>query len=72
MLEKVVKRHLDMWIEFSKLTNRDNFSETECVFRWNKMTKRNYSLGTLRFFAKKDSPEQYEDMLLEEQRQLNT
>jgi P4 family phage/plasmid primase-like protien len=50
---------LDLWIEFSKKTSRNNFSESSCVYHWNKMTKRNYSIGTLRYWASQDSPERY-------------
>jgi P4 family phage/plasmid primase-like protien len=50
---------LNLWIDFSSKTSRNNFSESSCVYHWNKMTKRNYSIGTLRFWASQDSPEQY-------------
>ena len=61
---------LDLWINFSRLTTKDNFSETECVFRWNKMNKCNYSIGTLKFFAKTDNPELYNAYQAEEQKKL--
>jgi P4 family phage/plasmid primase-like protien len=61
---------LEEWIDFSRRTTKENFSEAGCVYRWNKMTRGNYSIATLRFMAKKDSPEKYEEFTKEEQRQL--
>ena len=61
---------LEMWIEFSRLTTEGNFSETGCVFRWSKMTKENYSIGSLRYYAKLDNPQKYDEIQSEEQRQL--
>ena len=53
---------LDLWIEFSSQTSRENFSETECVYKWKHcMTnERKFTLGTLDYYARQDNPEQYE------------
>jgi len=53
---------LDLWIEFSSQTSKDNFSETECVFKWQHcMTnERKFTLGTLDYYARQDNPEEYE------------
>jgi len=53
---------LDMWIDFSSQTSKDNFSQTECVYKWKHcMTNEHkYSLGTLDFYARQDSPDEYE------------
>ena len=61
---------LDLWIDFSKLTTKDNFSEAECVYRWAKMNACNYSIGSLKFYAKTDNPEMYNQYQKEEQQKL--
>lgn len=55
---------LDLWIEFSSQTVRDNFSETECVYKWKHCmsNERKFTLGTLDFYARQDNPEQYEKL----------
>ena len=50
---------LDTWIEFSKKTEMNNFSEATCITRWGKMKKTDYGIGTLIYYAKQDSPEVY-------------
>ena len=47
-----------LWIEFSKRCP-DKFDETRCVYEWDRMTKGNYTIGTLKYLASIDSPEQY-------------
>jgi P4 family phage/plasmid primase-like protien len=55
------KEALDLWIEFSKRTDRGNFDESYCAYQWNKMVNTGrYSIGTLRHFASIDSPDNYE------------
>jgi P4 family phage/plasmid primase-like protien len=51
---------LDVWIDFSKKTNANNFSEATCITRWGKMKKTEYGMGTLIYYAKQDSPEVYQ------------
>lgn len=52
---------MDMWIDFSAQTSRNNFDETVCVHHWQKMLNTGkYSIGTLRHYAKQDSPAAYE------------
>lgn len=51
---------LDMWIEFSSRTSKQGyFSEKTCVYEWGMMEKRNKGIGSLYFYAKTDSPEEY-------------
>ena len=57
---------MDMWIEFSKKTKCDNFNESECIWQWNKMELRGYTIGSLRYYASIDSPSQYK-LLIEEE-----
>lgn len=50
---------LELWIDFSSTTSRDNFSETACVHQWKHMHRGEKSIGSLRFYAKQDNPEEY-------------
>ena len=56
---------LDLWIEFSS-RDETNFDEDECIRRWECMVKRDYSIGTLKYYAKTDSPEMYNEFVKEE------
>ena len=49
---------LDQWITFSARCD-DKFDEATCVYQWEKMVERDLTLGTLRHFAKLDSPDKY-------------
>ena len=46
---------LELWIEFSSMTGRENFSETSCVHQWKHMHKGDKGMGSLRFYAKQDN-----------------
>lgn len=52
---------LDLWLEFSKNTTKNNFSESQCMHLWNGFRKGSYSVGTLRKYAKEDSPKRYSE-----------
>ena len=56
---------LDQWIEFS---SRDelNFDEDECIRQWDKMVKKDYTIGTLKYFAKSDNPDMYKNFVTEQ------
>lgn len=49
----------ETWIEFSKRTTSRNFSEAICLTMWEDMKKSNYGIGTLIYYAKLDSPDEY-------------
>ena len=49
---------LDQWLEFSARCG-DKFDESECVSIWDKMVKKGLTLGTLRYYASVDSPDEY-------------
>jgi len=52
---------LDLWIRFSQTTLADNFQESECAYQWKRMhAGYKYTMGNLRYWAKNDSPEEYE------------
>jgi P4 family phage/plasmid primase-like protien len=52
------KEALDLWIEFSERC-QDKFSESVCIYEWEKMTRKGLTLGTLAYLAKQDSPVEY-------------
>lgn len=55
------KEALDLWIEFSKRTSRNNFDEAYCFSQWSRMINTGrYSIGTLRHYASIDSPGEYQ------------
>lgn len=52
---------LELWIQFSQKTTKTGyFDETYCIKTWSGMISKGKSLGTLKHYAKTDSPEQYE------------
>jgi P4 family phage/plasmid primase-like protien len=49
---------LDLWCEFSARCE-DKYDENVCVNEWSKFVKKDLGLGTLRYYASIDSPEEY-------------
>ena len=56
---------LDQWIEFSR-QDETKFDEDYCIDQWSKMTSTNLSMGTIKWYAKLDNPEQYKKFVDEE------
>jgi P4 family phage/plasmid primase-like protien len=56
---------LGMWLKFSKRCG-EKYDETRCVYEWDRMVKTDMSLGTLRYYASIDSPEQYKEFKKEQ------
>jgi len=52
---------LQIWIEFSK--NGHSFKEGECEKLWSRMTKKNLTIGSLKYWAKTDNPDMYKSIL---------
>ena len=52
------KKGLELWIEFSHRCP-EKFQESVCVYEWNRMVKKDLSIGTLRYFAREDNSEEY-------------
>jgi P4 family phage/plasmid primase-like protien len=51
---------LALWLEFSDRSPK--FNEAECICMWERDMKENlYSIGTLKYFAKLDNPNMYEE-----------
>ena len=55
---------LDLWLSFSSRCN-DKYDESNCIYLWGQMTKKKYTIGTLHFLAKKDSPDKYKEYVKE-------
>jgi P4 family phage/plasmid primase-like protien len=52
---------LELWDSFSQLS--DKYKSGECDKLWSKMEARSFSIGSLRYWAKQDSPKNYEDII---------
>lgn len=49
------------WLEFSEQS--DKFSESVCLSLWQNMRPNNFTIGTIKYYAKQDSPEKYDHMI---------
>jgi phage/plasmid-associated DNA primase len=52
---------LDVWHDFSKKS--DKYDGSKCDELWDKMTKKDMGIGSLKWWAKKDNPKQYKHVL---------
>ena len=52
-----------LWEEFSKIS--DKYEEGVCDKAWSKMSNKNMSVGTLKYWAKLDNPKEYEKVISE-------
>lgn len=48
---------LSVWDDFS--SRSEKYDKNTCIYEWSKMIRKNMSLGTLSFYAKTDSPEEF-------------
>jgi phage/plasmid-associated DNA primase len=55
---------LDQWLEFSQRSEK--YDETKCIYEWERMVKKDKTIGTLKHFAKYDNPEAYDKWLKEQ------
>jgi len=62
-LHNIDHRLLDTWMEFSSFSSK--YNESECKKLWNLMRSDTLSMGTLRWWAKKDNEAEY-DLILSE------
>ncbi len=61
---------LNLWLEFLQ-RDSEKYDEAKAVYRWSReMKKKGMTLGSLRYIARKDSPEQYEALHRDEQKDL--
>jgi len=49
---------LELWCEFSSRCE-EKYDENVCIYQWERMTKRDIGLGTLRHYASVDNPVEY-------------
>ena len=55
---------LDLWCNFS--SRSEEYDEAVCIYQWERMTKKDLTLGTLRYYASIDSPEKYTEFKKEQ------
>jgi len=48
----------DLWNEFS--SRSEKYDENRCIYEWERMIKKDFTLGTLKYFAQNDNPELYQ------------
>lgn len=59
-LRNIDHRLLDAWVDFSRVSNK--YVEGECQRIWNAMRTETLGLGTLRWWARQDNPQKYEEI----------
>jgi phage/plasmid-associated DNA primase len=59
------KEALQLWLDFSKRCP-SKFNEQECVNAWERMQPGTYSIGTLKWYAAHDNPDEYSKFTFEE------
>lgn len=52
---------LDVWKDFSQKS--DKYEEDKCDELWDKMTKTNMTIGSLKYWAKQDNPDEYNNII---------
>lgn len=60
-LRNIDYRLLNTWIEFSKISS--NYVENECQQLWDRMKKEHLTMGTLRWWAKQDNIQKYNEII---------
>lgn len=58
---------MELWCEFSERCE-EKYDENACIYQWERMTKTDLSLGTLRYYASVDNPEEYKKFKEEQQK----
>lgn len=48
---------LDLWCNFS--SRSEQYEESKCIYHWERMVKKDLTLGTLRYYANIDNPDEY-------------
>lgn len=59
---------LEQWMEFSARCE-EKYDEASCIYEWERMIKKDLTLGTLRHYASIDSPQLYKDFKREQAEQ---
>jgi P4 family phage/plasmid primase-like protien len=56
---------LDLWCEFSSRCE-EKYDENTCIYKWERMNKRDIGIATLRHYAKIDNPQEYRKITQEQ------
>lgn len=56
---------LQQWLDFSA-RDEEQYDEDVCIYQWERMSKKDLTLGTLRYFASIDNPEMYQTFKAEQ------
>jgi P4 family phage/plasmid primase-like protien len=56
---------LEQWMDFSARC-QEKYDEASCIYEWERMVKKDLTLGTLRHFASIDSPQLYKEFKREQ------
>lgn len=56
---------LDQWLDFSA-RDTNSYDEATCIYEWGRMTKKEITIGTLKYYASIDSPQAYADFKKEQ------
>ena len=56
---------LELWCQFSERCEEE-YDEAVCIYQWERMTTKDLTLGTLRYYASIDSPEKYREFKREQ------
>jgi P4 family phage/plasmid primase-like protien len=51
------QKGFDLWCRFSKRSSK--YDEQVCIYEWSRMIKKNLTIGSLKFLAKKDNPQEF-------------
>jgi P4 family phage/plasmid primase-like protien len=55
---------MNQWLDFSSRCE-SSYDEDKCIYEWDRMKKGELTIGTLRYFASVDSPEEYKALVKE-------
>lgn len=58
----------DLWNDFS--SQGDTYDENKCMYEWERMVKKQLTIGTLKYYAKVDNPELYKEIQRQESREM--
>lgn len=56
---------LEQWLDFSA-RDQETYDESTCIYQWERMTRKDITLGTLRYYASIDNPDQYKEFKREQ------
>jgi len=60
----------NLWVEWSKMSPKFK-SDNDCLVRWNSLNLKYITIGTLKWFAKTDSPKEYSELYKSIDEQFN-